>query len=194
MKVLVGCETSGVVREAFRALGHDAWSLDILPADDNSPYHIQTDLNHYNSYYWDLAIFHPPCTRLCNSGVRWLHERNLWKELDEATDFFLRCYSFPAPHVCVENPVMHYHAKNLIQVNYTQTIQPWQFGDNFKKRTCLWLRNLPSLVPTSDLDGTTAYPEVHRASPRPDRWKLRSKTYPGIATAMASQWTSFLSP
>lgn len=191
MKVLVGCETSGVVREAFRKLGHDAWSLDILPSDDDSPYHIQESLCHHVGENYDLAILHPPCTRLCNSGVRWLHERNLWEELDEAVGFFLFCLNFPCDHVCVENPVMHKYAKSIVGP-YQQATQPWQFGDNFKKRTCFWLKNLPPLVPTSDLDGSTAYAQVHRASPGPNRWKIRSKTYQGIADAMATQWSSYL--
>jgi hypothetical protein len=188
MRVLVGCETSGKVREAFRALGHDAWSCDLLPADDGSPHHHQRDVREIMHLEWDLGIFHPPCTRLCNSGVRWLNERNLWDELQEGADLFAACLHAPIPRVAVENPVMHRHAKERISgyVEFTQSIQPWQFGHGEVKRTCLWLRNLPPLVPTQIVDGREA--RIHKASPGADRWKLRSETYAGIAAAMAEQW------
>ena len=188
MRVLVACEFSGTVRSAFRKRGHDAWSCDLLPADDDSPHHIQGDARALLSDGWDLLIAHPPCTRLCNSGVRWLAERNLWAEMREGADLFLTFLNAPVRCVAVENPVMHRYARDIIGRGPCFTVQPWQFGDNAKKRTCFWTRGLLPLRPTSDLDGSTAVAEVHTASPGPDRWKLRSVTYPGIAAAMAHQW------
>jgi hypothetical protein len=187
MKVGVFCEYSGRVRQAFRDLGHDAWSFDLLESEDDSRYHIKGDCLQYLREPWDLAICHPPCTRLCNSGVRWLHERDLWADLDEAVQFFLACLGVNASRVAVENPVMHRYAREKIGPA-SFTVQPWQFGDNFKKRTCFWTRGLVPLVPTSDLDGSTARADCHLASPGPDRWKERSRTYPGIALAIARQW------
>ena len=205
MKILIGCETSGIVRNAFLKHGHDAWSCDILPSDDKTNRHIQDDvLNVLKSDNWDmLAVFHPPCTRLCNSGVRWLHKAppnktlsEMWDELDEGTHLFSELLNADIEMIAVENPVMHKHAKQRIK-NYrpfSQSIQPYQFAsednspDNVKKRTCLWLKNLPNLIPTGTLDGKTARPEVHHAPPSKDRWKIRSKFYTGIADAMANQW------
>lgn len=204
-RVLIGCETSGIVREAFLALGHDAWSCDLLAADTPTNRHIQDDIRTVMMDNWDLmAVMHPPCTRLCNSGVRWLtmppKDRSLhemWEELHQGADLFSAVWNVPhIPCVAVENPVMHRHAKALIR-NYappSQSVQPWQFAtdpngpDNEKKRTCFWLRNLPSLQPTGTLDGTTARDSVHKAAPGADRWKVRSKFFPGIASAMAAQW------
>jgi hypothetical protein len=186
-RVLIACEYSGRTRQAFRALGHDAWSCDLLPSEDDSPYHIQGNVLPLLRQPWDLVIAHPPCTRLCNSGVRWLHERNLWEDMYAAVMFFNECLGANSPRIAVENPVMHGYARECIGPA-SFTVQPWQFGDNAKKRTCFWTRGLPPLVPTSDLDGSTARAEVHLASPGPDRWKERSRTYPGLAAAMASQW------
>jgi len=188
VKVLIACEFSGRMREAYRLLGHDAWSCDLLPAEDASPYHIQGDVRPLLRERWDQVVAHPSCTRLCNSGVRWLAERDLWGEMREACAFFLECLGANADQVAVENPVMHGHAQALIGRGPDFTVQPWMFGDNFKKRTGWWVKGLPRLVPTSDLDGSTAAAEVHRASPGPDRWKLRSRTYPGMAAACAMQW------
>ncbi|MFN7883284.1 MAG: hypothetical protein ACK5PF_09760 [bacterium] len=187
MRVLVACEFSGRVRQAFRDFGHDAWSCDLLPSDDGSVYHVQGDVRAMLREPWDLVIAHPPCTRLCNSGVRWLAERNLWLELEGAIIFFQACLNANAPRVAVENPVMHKYARDRIGPA-SFTVQPWQFGDNAKKRTCFWTRGLPPLVPTSDLDGSTARAECHLASPGPDRWKERSRTYPSIARALAEQY------
>lgn len=204
-KVLIGCETSGVVREAFLALGHDAWSCDILPSDTPSNRHIQDDIRNVMQGEWDLmAVMHPPCTRLCNSGVRWLSSPpkgrslpDIWEELREGAALFSDVWNVPhIPCVAVENPVMHRHAKTLIEgyQKPTQSVQPWQFGtdplgpDNEKKRTCFWLRNLPPLIPTGTLDGSTARDSVHKTPPGRDRWKIRSKFFPGIASAMAQQW------
>lgn len=189
MRVLVACEYSGRVRDAFIAMGHDAVSCDLLPSESPGP-HIQGDVGPVLSDPWDLVIAHPPCTRLCNSGVRWLAERNLWDEMEHGARFFLACLNADAPRVAVENPVMHRYAREIVGRGPDFTVQPWQFGDNAKKRTCFWTRGLPPLKPTSDLDGTTATAECHTASPGPDRWKERSRTYQGIAAAMAQQWGS----
>ncbi|WP_147112168.1 hypothetical protein [Tateyamaria sp. syn59] len=205
-KVLIGCETSGIVRDAFLALGHDAWSCDILPPDTPTNRHIQDDVRTVMRADWDLmAVMHPPCTRLCNSGVRWLSQappgrtlEDMWAELDEGAKLFSAVWNVQhIPCVAVENPVMHKHAKARIE-NYqppAQTVQPWQFGDdangpdNERKRTCFWLRNLPPLCPTGSLDGTTARDTVAKASPGANRWKVRSKFFPGMAKAMAEQWS-----
>ena len=189
MRVLIGCETSGKVREAFRRRGFDAWSCDVLPADDGSQYHFQGDIRDVPGV-WDLGVFHPPCTRLTNSGVRWLHERSLWGELDDAADLFRFCLQFPADHVAVENPVPHSHALQRIGVKYDQIIQPWQFGHGETKATCLWLKGLPRLQPTEVVQGREA--RIHRMPPGPDRWKKRSETYQGVADAMAEQWGEYL--
>ncbi len=209
LKVLIGCEQSGVVRDAFNALGHDAWSCDLLPAATPSNRHIIGDVREVMMWdEWDiLAVMHPPCTRLCNSGVRWLSRappgrtlEDMWRELDEGASLFSDCWNVAhIPHVAVENPVMHKHAKARITnfEPHAQSFQPWQFGtdddgpDNVKKRTCLWLRALPKLKPTGTLDGSTARDEIHRASPGPDRWKERSRFFPGVAAAMADQWGSY---
>ena len=189
MKVLIGCEFSGVVRRAFAALGHDAWSCDLQPSDDRSNQHIVGDVRDVLDAGWDLlAVFHPPCTRLCNSGVRWLAERNLWADLDEAAEFFSVMWNAPIPRRAIENPIMHSHAKSRI-VGYrdpAQTIQPWMFGHGETKATCLWLHGLMPLYPTDIVEGRT--PRVHRMSPSANRWRERSRTFSGVATAMAQQW------
>lgn len=189
MRVLVACEFSGIVRRAFAARGHDAWSCDLLPAEDRSNRHIVGDARDILGDDWDLLmVAHPPCTRLCNSGVRWLEERNLWGDLDEAAALFSAFWNAPIERVAVENPVMHRHAKERI-TNYqppAQSVQPWQFGHGETKRTCLWLRNLPPLRPTNIVAGREA--RVHRMPPGPDRWRERSRFFTGIAEAMADQW------
>jgi hypothetical protein len=154
MRVLVACEFSGVVRRALQARGFETWSCDLLPAEDGETFwHIQDSVQHVFAQrgWWDLVIAHPPCTRLCNSGVRWLHERNLWEDLEEAADLFRCCLNAPADAVAVENPVMHKHALALIGERPAFSVQPWQFGDPAKKRTCFWTRGLPPLRPTSDM-------------------------------------------
>ena len=193
LRVLVACEYSGRVRSAFRALGHDAWSCDILPSEDDSPYHWQEKLQHLPGLAWDLVIAHPPCTFLCNSGVRWLHERpERWEQMREGADMFLSCLAQNAEFVAVENPVMHKYARDIVGRGPDFTVQPWQFGDPAKKRTCFWTRGLPPLVPTSDMTAADARADCHLASPGPDRWKERSRTYQGIANAMADQWGRFV--
>lgn len=186
LKVGILCEFSGIVRDAFRALGHDAISCDLLPTEAPGP-HIQGDCLAQDWRGFDLLICHPPCTRLCNSGVRWLHERNLWDDMRIGAEFFSACLNLPAQiGVACENPVMHKYAREIVGRGPDQIIQPWQFGHGETKATGLWLRGLPRLVPTLIVPGRDA--KVHKASPSPDRWKLRSTTYPGIARAMAEQW------
>lgn len=205
MRVLIGCETSGVVRRAFAARGYDVWSCDLLPSEDRSNRHIVGDVRDYLNEGWGLlALFHPPCTRLCNSGVRWLHvpppgrtRADMWAELDEGAALFSACWNAPIDRIACENPVMHRHAKARV-VNFrpaAQTVQPWWFGDPAFKATGLWLKNLPKLVPTNKLTPPKkftpehkAWSAVHRASPGPDRWRQRSRTFPGLAEAMAEQW------
>lgn len=197
LRVLVACEYSGVVRRAFLARGCDAWSCDLLPAEDGSNRHIRGDARALLHDGWDLLmVAHPPCTRLCNSGVRWLSTpppgrsaAQMEQELREGAALFSAFWNAPIPRIAVENPVMHRHAKALIE-NYAepaQSIQPWQFGHGECKRTCLWLRGLPPLKPTNVVAGREQ--RVHRMPPSPTRWKERSRFYPGIAAAMADQWT-----
>ena len=195
MRVLVACEFSGIVRRAFAARGHDAWSCDILPSEDDSPKHIIGDVVPVLRDGWEMLIAHPPCTRLCNSGVRWLHNpppgksaHQMQVELREGAALFSDMWNAPIARIAVENPVMHKHAKALIQ-NYeppAQSVQPWQFGHGEVKRTCLWLRDLPPLVPTYVVEGREA--RVHKMPPGPDRGKERSRFFTGIAAAMADQW------
>ncbi len=210
MRVLIACEFSGVLREAFRACGHNVWSCDLLPTENNPMFHLQEDATTSIQRGWDLMIAHPLCTLLCNSGVRWLVPKGVinqerHKAMQAACDFFAALYHAPIPRICIENPIMHKYARDYLQSawkiptpvpsdgfyfvpsrGYSQTIQPWQFGHGETKRTCLWLKNLPPLKPTNIVSGRT--PRVHYASPGPDRWKERSRTLPGIAAAMAEQW------
>lgn len=205
LKVLVACECSGTVRDAFLAAGHDAWSCDLKPDERGSNRHIRDDVRNVLAMeHWDLlAVMHPPCTRLCNSGVRWLHtpppgrtKAEMWDELDEGAALFSDCLNADVPRIAVENPVMHRYAKERIRGFFpaSQSVQPWQFGtdpagpDNEKKRTCFWLKGLPKLRPTGTLDGTTARNSVHFASPGADRATERSRFFPGMAAAMAHQW------
>ena len=206
MRILVGCETSGVVRRAFAAFGHDVWSCDLLPAADRSNRHIIGDVRDLLGGGWDLlAVMHPPCTRLCNSGVRWLRKappgrtlEEMWADLEAGAALFSDCWNAPIPRICVENPVMHRYARERIRGwQKPQTVQPWWFGDPAFKATGLYLRGLPPLVPTNRLVPPTkgtpehkAWSKVHRASPGPERWKDRSRTYDGIAAAMAAQWSA----
>lgn len=188
MKVAVLCEFSGVVRDAFIRKGHDAISCDLLPTESPGP-HIVGDCLEQDWAGFDLLICHPPCTRLCNSGVRWLAERNLWGEMRKAAEFFKACLDL-GERVACENPVMHRYAVEIVGRKADQYIQPYQFGHGETKRTGLWLKGLPHLKPTNEVDGRWA--RVHRASPGKDRWKERSVTYTGIAEAMADQWGSLL--
>lgn len=201
MRVLVACEFSGIVREAFRAKGHDAWSCDLLPCELGPKHHwvgdaiIVIENSTADKNPFDLLIAHPPCTYLCNSGVRWMSlglNKRRYAEMKKACDLFASLYHAPIPKICIENPVMHKYAREylntlgMLGTTYTQTIQPYEHGHGETKRTCLWLRGLPLLKPSSLVSGRT--PRVHHASPGPDRWKERSRTLPGIAKAMAEQW------
>lgn len=195
MRVLVACEYSGKVREAFRSKGHDAWSCDLLPADDGSPYHIQGDVLEILNDGWDLLIGHPPCTYLCNSGVSWLHKiSERWDQMREGAEFFKALWDSDIPKIAIENPIMHKYAKEIIGSNQTQLIQPYQFGHPESKATCLWLKGLDPLVETDNVKEVwKALPKkeaqrLHMLPPSADRWKLRSETYQGIADAMAEQW------
>ena len=196
MRVLIACEYSGVVRRAFAARGHDTWSCDLLPSEDHANQHIIGDARDLLGDGWDLLmVAHPPCTRLCNSGVRWLSRppkgktlAQMWADLDEAADLFSAFWNAPIDRVAVENPIMHRHARERIR-NFapaSQQLQPWQFGHGETKATCLWLKNLAPLRPTNIVEGRTQ--RVHRMSPGPNRWRERSRTFQGIADAMADQW------
>lgn len=183
MRVLVACEFSGVVRRAFRKRGHAAWSCDLLPAEDGSPWHHQWDILELLSTgkRWDLMIAHPPCTHLAVSGARWFKDKQ--KEQAEALDFVRALMDVPIPRICIENPISIISSRIR---KPDQIIQPWQFGHGETKATCLWLKNLPLLVPTNIVKGREA--RVHKMPPGPERWKERSRTFTGIAEAMAEQW------
>ena len=195
MKVLVACEYSGKVREAFRKLGHDAWSCDLLPADDNSPYHYQCDVLTLLDKGWDMMVAHPPCTYLTNAGVTWLHRQpGRWKKVREGAEFFKTLLEADIPLIAVENPIMHKYAVEIIGRRQDQVLQPWMFGHTERKGTCLWLKGLPKLTPTNIVkEEMLKLPKnqqqrLHYLPPSKDRWKLRSETYQGIADAMAEQW------
>jgi hypothetical protein len=188
MKVLIACEESQEVCKAFRAKGHEAYSCDILDCSGGHPgWHIKRNVIHELYNDWDLIIAHPPCTRLANSGVRWLHERNLWQEMYFACEFFNHFQSLGKQglKLAIENPIPHKHAIEYIG-KYHQIIQPWMFGHPETKATCLWLYNLPALIPSGIVSGREQ--RVWKMPPSADRSKLRSKTFPGIAAAMADQW------
>ena len=192
MRVLVACEYSGRVREAFRKLGHDAWSCDLLPAEDSSPYHIQGDVLELLDKDWDLMIAHPPCTYLTNAGAVHLYgggkfnEERYVKGL-EAKEFFMKLFMADIPRIAVENPVP---SKVYGLPPYTQIIQPYHHGHPFSKRTCLWLKNLPPIEPTNLVTNpqSTKVPGNWYNNGGKDRWKERSRTFQGIADAMAQQW------
>jgi len=208
LRILIACEESGVMRRAFAALGHDAWSCDLKPARDGSNRHICGDVRDHLHDGWDLLIVaHPPCTRLCNSGVRWLHTpppgralSDMWAELDEGAALFTACWNAPIDRVAVENPVMHRHARERLPADLPrpQIVQPWWFGDPAFKATGFYLRGLPPLSATNRLappkPGTEAHKtwsSVHRASPGPTRAAFRSTTFQGLAQAAARQWGGF---
>jgi site-specific DNA-cytosine methylase len=180
MRALVACEFSGVVRRALRARGMAAWSCDLLPAEDGGE-HIQGDVREVLGMGWDLMIAHPPCTHLAVSGARWFKEKQA--EQAEALAFVRTLLDAPIPYIALENPVSVISSRIR---KPDQVIQPWQFGHGEVKATCLWLKHLPPLVPTNVVEGRVA--RVHREPPGPDRWKNRSRTYQGIAEAMAAQW------
>ena len=185
MNILIACEFSGVVRDAFLQKGHDAISCDLLPTEKPGP-HIQGDVRSCLQDPWDMVIAFPPCTRLCNSGVHWLHRRNLWDDMRSGAQFFLDCLNANAPLVAVENPVMHKYAREIIGRGPDFTVQPWQFGHGVTKRTCFWLKGLPVLLPTEIASGRSL--ELSNMPPGPNRARERSRTFQGIADAMAQQW------
>ncbi len=186
MRVLVACEFSGVVREAFLARGHDAYSCDLLPSA--SPWHFQQDVTPLlQEPGWYLIIAHPPCTYIANLGVRWFKDYPVQRRLQliDGCNFFLECLNARAPKICVENPIPHKHAMARIKVPYTQIIQPWQYGHGDTKATCLWLKGLPLLQPTEVVTGRN--PRSHMMRHR-HQGMLRAITPKGIAKAMATQW------
>lgn len=180
MKVLVACEFSGIVREAFTKLGHDAWSCDLLESEIIGK-HLQCDVLKILNQGWDLMISHPPCTHLAVSGARYF--KNKVNEQAEALEFVKALMNAPIDKICIENPISVISSKIR---KPDQIIQPWQYGHGETKATCLWLKNLPKLTPTNIVDGREA--KVHLMPPSKDRWKNRSRTYIGIAEAFAEQW------
>lgn len=181
LRVLVGCEFSGVVTEAFLKRGHDVMSCDLLPSEKSAP-HYQGDVRDILNDDWDLAVFHPPCTHLAVSGARWFKKK--LPEQKEALEFVRTLLNAPIPRIALENPVSIISSRIR---RPDQIIQPWQFGHPETKATCLWLKNLPLLQPTKILPPPYNH-SVWYASPGPDRWKERSRTLPGIAEAYAEQW------
>lgn len=213
-RILIGCETSGVMRRAFAARGHDVWSCDLLPAEDGSNRHIRGDVREILNDGWDLmAVMHPPCTRLCRSGRRWMSGPGKWTppkqlpkgrtwtsmrdEFEKGVDLFTACWRAPIKRVAIENPEMNDLAKDRMPADLPapQIVQPFWFGEPAYKATGFYLRGLPFLVPTKHLtepergsDDWKAWSAIHRAPPGPDRWKIRSRTFTGVAEACASQW------
>ena len=182
-KVLIACEFSGIVREAFKAKGHDAWSYDLLPTEIQGN-HVQGDVRFDIQYGgWDLMIAHPPCTHLAVSGARWFKEKQTDGRQQRAINLFMMLATTPVPKIAIENPV---GIMSTLYRKPDQIIQPWMFGHGETKATCLWLKNLPKLIPTDIVDGREA--KVHRMGPSEHRSRDRAITYSGIAEAMANQW------
>jgi hypothetical protein len=182
LRVLIACEYSGAVRDAFIARGHDAMSCDLLPTEAPGP-HYQGDVRDVLDYPWDLAIFHPPCTHLSVSGARHFEAKKMDGRQQAAVSFFLMLAKADIPRIAIENPVC---IMSSLYRKPDQIIQPWQFGHGETKATCLWLKGLPPLRPTNIVSGRSD--RIHRLPPSADRWKIRSATYAGIAEAMADQW------
>lgn len=180
MRVLVACEFSGLVREAFRDIGHDAWSCDLLPTEIAGA-HLEEDVLRVIKQGWDLMIGHPPCTHLAVSGARWFKDKE--QEQREAIEFFMKLANAKIEKIALENPI------SIMSTKWRkpdQIIQPWQFGHGETKATCLWLKNLPLLQPTNIVEGRES--RVHKMPPSENRWRERSRTFEGIAKAMAKQW------
>lgn len=186
-KAIIGFEESATVRQEFERLGWDAWSCDLQPSRIPGK-HYQCDIRDVLGLGWDIGIFHPPCTRLCNSGVRWLNERDLWVDMREAAELFRMVLTYPMKCKAVENPIPHKYAVEIIGRKYDQIIQPWMFGHGETKATCLWLEGLPKLKKTCEVSGREH--RIWKLSPGPERSRERSVTFPGIARAMAEQWTA----
>lgn len=182
MRVLVACEFSGVVRDAFIALGHEAMSCDLMPAEAPGP-HYEGDVRDVLDYPWDMMIAHPPCTDLSVSGARHFAGKKLVGRQQAAASFFMALAKADIPRIAIENPVC---IMSSLWRKPDQVIHPWQYGHGETKATCLWLKGLPLLAPTDVVEGREA--RIHRMPPSADRWKERSRTYPGIASAMAAQW------
>lgn len=180
MKILIACEFSGIVRQAFEKLGHDVWSCDLLETEIPGN-HIVCDVLKILNDDWDLIIAHPPCTHLAVSGARWFKDKK--QEQADALNFVSQLMNCPIPKICIENPISIISSKIR---KPDQIIQPWMFGHGETKSTCLWLKGLPKLIPTHIVDGREN--KIHRMPPSADRWKNRSRTYKGIAEAMANQW------
>lgn len=208
MRVLIACEFSGVVRRAFRERGHDAWSCDILPAEDGGE-HLQCDALEVLGWDWDLMVHHAPCTFILNSGCKWLYKNgkrwlsdgtenqrdpDRWRKMEEGANFFKTLQSAPIDKIAGENPIMVGYAVEIVGQDWTQRIQPYEFGHPESKATCLWLKNLQPLKPTKNVFSEMEKlprkerERVHFASPGPNRGQERSRTFPGIAQAMAEQW------
>jgi hypothetical protein len=196
LKVLIACEYSGRVREAFRAIGHNAWSCDVIPSEDNSLYHIQDDVLKHLDNKWDLMIAHPPCTYLSVSGMHWTARGKRDPKLTEdALDFVRRLMDAPIDKIAIENPVSVISSRIR---KPDQIVNPYQFGEDASKKTCLWLKGLPPLLPTAFVEprmidgkprwGNQCDSGQNKLAPSEDRWKDRSRTYLGIAEAMATQW------
>ena len=197
MKILIACEESQAVTKEFRKLGHEAYSCDIEPCSGGHPeWHLQQDVIPLLKEQWDLMIAHPPCTYLSNSGVSWLYRKEgRWQQMVDGALFFKTLLDADIPRIAIENPIMHKYAKEIIGRGQDQVIQPWMFGHPEQKATCLWLKNLPKLQPTENVKHKlktlpdSERQKLHWLPPGPDRAKLRSKTFPGIARAMAVQWS-----
>lgn len=197
MKILIACEYSGRVRQAFERLGNEVLSCDFEPAEDGASNHYQGDIRDVLYEGWDMMIAHPPCTYLTNSGVHWLNkDPERWAKLDDGAAFFKMLLDAPIQKKAIENPIMHKYAKERIGgIKQTQVIQPWMFGHMEQKATCLWLLGLPPLEPTNNVKSEMMLlpkrerERLHYLPPSPTRWKERSRTYLGIADAMASQWS-----
>jgi hypothetical protein len=195
MRILVACEYSGKVRDAFRAKGHDAMSCDILPTEVPGP-HYQGDVRDVLHDGWDLMVAHPPCTYLSNSGVSWLYkDETRWAKMRDAAEFFRTLLNAPIPKRAIENPIMHKYAVEVIGRRQNQVVQPWMFGHAEQKATCLWLEGLPPLRETNNVKAelqalsAAERQRLHWLPPSKDRWKLRSTTFDGIAAAMSEQWS-----
>jgi hypothetical protein len=200
MKVLIACEFSGTVRDAFARLGHDVMSCDLLPSDTIGK-HYQGDVMDIINDGWDLMIAHPPCTYLSNTSAQWLHKQEgRWEKMREAALFFKQIMNAPIKKIAIENPIPHRYGLEIIGQKYSQIIHPWQFGDRASKSTCLWLKNLPLLTHTNVVDIEYVYSKKtgrrfekffwdNSILKGEERRKARSKTFQGIADAMAAQWS-----